>query len=169
MDAIAAILSRRSVRKFDDRPVEEAKIEALLEAGAAAPSACNKRPVNFYVITDKALLSELDGASHFSKMPSPLVIVVAGDLDRALPRSFSEYWIQDASAATENILVAATALGLGSCWCGLYPQVRAAEKVKELLGITGNVMPLSLIHLGYPAEEREPHSGYDRESVRFYK
>lgn len=161
------ILSRRSVRKFTDRAVEGEIIERLLEAGCAAPSACNRRTAEFYVITDPVTLDELSACGRFTRMRSPLMIIVVGNLSRALPLSMSEYWIQDASAATENILIQATALGLGSCWCGIYPQKKMAEKISERLGLSKKQIPLSMIKLGYPDEFPKPHSGYDKARVHF--
>ena len=127
------ILKRRSVRKFEDTPVEREVIDKLLEAGCAAPSAVNRKPVDFYVITGEDRLDELSKCGRFTRMKSPLMIIVVGNLTRALPLGMAEYWIQDAAAATENILIQATALGLGSCWCGIHPQKGFVEKVRENL------------------------------------
>ena len=169
MNTENAILARRSVRKFKNTPIPEELIERLVEAAMAAPSACNKRPVRLYVITRDETLTALDRAEMFTKMPSPLVIVVAADMGRTLPRSLAEYWIQDASAATENILVMATALGLGSCWNGVYPQERVMRRVAEILGLAEGIVPFSLVHVGYPDEEHPPHEGYDEALVSFIK
>ncbi|MBO7197086.1 MAG: nitroreductase family protein [Clostridia bacterium] len=161
------ILKRRSVRKFKDTPVSREMIDRLLEAAMAAPSACNKRPVDFYVISGEEKLHEISMCGRFTRMKAPLIIVVVGNLKRALPLEFSEYWIQDASAATQNILIEATALGLGSCWCGIHPQKRMVEKVRAALGLTDKEIPLSMIKLGYPDEFPQPHSGYDEKRVHF--
>ena len=161
------ILKRRSVRKFEDTPVEREVIDKLLEAGCAAPSAVNRKPVDFYVITGEDRLDELSKCGRFTRMKSPLMIIVVGNLTRALPLGMAEYWIQDAAAATENILIQATALGLGSCWCGIHPQKGFVEKVRENLGLTDKQIPFSMIKLGYPAEFPEPHSGIDEKRVHF--
>ena len=100
-------------------------------------------------------------------MPSPLIIIVAGYLPLALPKSMQDYWIQDASAATQNILLMATELGLGTCWNGVYPQVNAVERIKKILELSDDIIPLSLIHVGYMDEEKEAHSGFDNKRV-FY-
>ena len=168
MEAREAILSRRSVRKFTDKEVEAEKVEMLIEAADAAPSACNKRPVNFYVIRNKEILSALSASGRFTAMASPLAIVVAGDTSRTLPRSWGEYWIHDAAAATENILIMANALGLGSCWCGIHLQPEVMKKVQELLGLPEGIVPFSLIRIGYPAENPPPHEGYAPERVKFF-
>lgn len=163
------ILSRRSVRKFKDIPVEEEKIDLLLQAADAAPSACNKRPLEFFVVTNEEKLSEISLAGRFTRMKSPLVIVVVGNLSRALPLGMAEYWIQDGSAACQNILLMANSLGLGSCWCGVHPQKRAVEKMREALSLSEKQIPLAIIKLGYPDESHPPHSGYDKKRVTFIK
>lgn len=169
MDAFEAILSRRSVRKFKPDGISEELVAKLVEAGAAAPSACNKRPIRLYAVTNERTLEALDKAGFFTRMPSPLVIVVAGDMNKTLPRSMSDYWIQDAAAATENILIAATAAGLGSCWNGVYLQKRVMDKVSDVLSLGEEVIPFSLIHIGYADEAHSPHSGYDPDAVTFIK
>lgn len=161
------ILKRRSVRKFKETPVSREMIDKLLEAAMAAPSACNKRPVDFYVITDEEKLQEISMAGRFTRMKAPLIILVVGNLKRALPLQLADYWIQDAAAASENILIEATALGLGSCWCGIHPQKRMMQKVSQILGLGEKQLPFSLIKIGHPDEFPEPHSGYDRSRVTF--
>ena len=161
------ILKRRSVRKFKETAIPRELIEKLLEAAMAAPSACNRRPVDFYVITNEEKLSEVSNAGRFTRMKSPLIILVVGNLSRALPLGMAEYWIHDAAAASENILIEATSLGLGSCWCGIHPQKRMMKRISEILGLTEKQIPFSLIKLGYPDEFPEPHSGYDEKRVRF--
>ena len=161
------ILKRRSVRKFADTYVEKAVIDQLLEAACAAPSACNRKPVDFYVISGEEKLEELSKCGRFTRMKSPLMIIVVGNLGRALPLKMAEYWIQDAAAASENILLAATSLGLGSCWCGIYPQERFMAKVKEALCLSDKQIPFSMIKLGYPAEFPEPHEGIDKKRIHF--
>lgn len=163
------ILKRRSVRKFKDTCVQKADIEALLEAAMAAPSACNRRPVDFYVIEGEEKLREVSDCGRFTRMKAPLIILVVGNLSRALPLQLADYWIQDAAAASENILIGATAMGLGSCWCGIYPQKRMMEKVSRVLGLSEKQIPFSMIKIGYPDEFPEPHSGYDEKRVFFVK
>ncbi|MBQ8414329.1 MAG: nitroreductase family protein [Clostridia bacterium] len=161
------ILKRRSVRKFKETPVSREMIDKLLEAAMAAPSACNKRPVDFYVITDEEKLQEISMAGRFTRMKAPLIILVVGNLKRALPLQLADYWIHDAAAASENILIEATALGLGSCWCGIHPQKRMMQKVSQILGLGEKQLPFSLIKIGHPDEFPEPHSGYDKSRVTF--
>jgi len=169
MDVMEALLARRSVRRYTAEPVSDAHIDALLHAAMSGPSACNKRPWEFYVVTNEEKLALLRKASRFSNMKAPLAIVAAGDLSRALPLGFAEYWIQDVSAAVENILLAATGLGLGAVWCGLHPQKGAAERAREALGIPDKQVPLGLIFIGHPAESPEPRDQYDEKRVHFFR
>ena len=128
MELKEVLLKRRSVRKFTEEAVSEEHIQELLHAAMSGPSACNKKPWEFYVISNPETLKELQSASKFTKMKAPLAIVVCGNLSRALPMQLADYWIQDCSAATENILLRVTDLGLGAVWCGIHPQKRAEKK-----------------------------------------
>ena len=158
--------TRRSIRKYLDKEVSDEIIEELLHAAMSGPSACNRRPWIFYVIKDQDKLNELRKASRFSNMNAPLAIVVVGDLSRSLPLQLKDFWIQDCSAATENILLRATDLGLGSLWCGIYPQKRPVERVKEILGITNSDIPLNIIYIGYGDEEKESRDQYEKNRVK---
>lgn len=162
-----AILKRRSVRKFKDTPVPRELIDKLLEAAMAAPSACNRKPVDFYVITNEEKLQEISMCGRFTRFKSPLIIVVVGNLKRALPLGMADYWIHDAAAACENILIEATSLGLGSCWCGVHPQKRTMERVSEAISLNDKQIPFAIIKLGYPDEFPEPHSGYEKKRAFF--
>ncbi len=166
MEVKDALLKRRSIRKYLDKEVSDEIIEELLNAAMSGPSACNRRPWIFYVIKDQDKLNELRKASRFSNMNAPLAIVVVGDLSRSLPLQLKDFWIQDCSAATENILLRATDLGLGSLWCGIYPQKRPVERVKEILGITNSDIPLNIIYIGYGDEEKESRDQYEKNRVK---
>ena len=165
MELKDVLLKRRSIRKFKEDKVSKEMINQLMHAAMSGPSACNKRPWKFYVITNENTLLELKNASRFSKIDAPLAIVVCGDLSRRLPKAFASYWIQDCSAATENILLRATDLGLGAVWCGLHPQKSAEDKVKELLKLNDELVPLSLIWIGHPNEEVEARDQYEEECI----
>ena len=166
MEVKDALLKRRSIRKYLDKEVSDEIIEELLHAAMSGPSACNRRPWIFYVIKDQDKLNELRKASRFSNMNAPLAIVVVGDLSRSLPLQLKDFWIQDCSAATENILLRATDLGLGSLWCGIYPQKRPVERVKEILGITNSDIPLNIIYISYGDEEKESRDQYEKNRVK---
>ncbi|MBQ0071174.1 MAG: nitroreductase family protein, partial [Spirochaetales bacterium] len=165
MDVKEALLKRRSVRKFTEEPVSKEHIEALMHAAMSGPSACNATPWELYVISNPEKLEALRSAAHYSKIVSPLAVVVVGNLDEALPRFLAPYWVQDCSAATENILLEAVELGLGSVWCGIHPQERAEKKVSEILGLKETEVPLNIIYIGHPAEFPEARDQYLEERV----
>lgn len=133
----------------------------------SGPSACNRKPWEFYVIKDKEILKELRTASRFSNIEAPLAIVVCGNLSRALPLQLSTYWIQDCSAATMSILLSATDLGLGAVWCGIHPQKKAEEKVRKILQLPDKHIPLNIIFIGHPKEEIEPRDQYKKSCVHY--
>ena len=129
-------------------------VELLLRAAMAAPSAVNRQPWAFVVVDDRELLRELAGALPFAKMAAraPLAVVVCGDLSRN-PGASGDWWVMDASAASENLLLAAHALGLGAVWTGVYPR--------------GDVVPLNLIPVGYPADNPAPKQKWNPANVRY--
>lgn len=169
MELKDALLKRRSVRKFTDEPVSEEMIEELLHAAMSGPSACNRRPWDFYAVTNEEVLEKLKGASKFTKFNAKLAIIVCGNLSRALPLQMAPYWIQDCSAATENILLRVTDLGLGAVWCGIHPQKRAEKKVAEFLGLGVKQIPLNIIFIGHPAEEPEARDQYEEKCVHYVR
>jgi nitroreductase len=157
-ELIQTIFSRRSIRSYTAQPVGEEQVTTLLKAAMAAPSASNLRPWHFVVITKRETLNSLAEVHPFGKMlfQAPLGIAVCGDSAIS-----AQYWVQDCSAATENLLLAATALGLGSVWLGVYPLEDRVNVVRAILGIPEPVIPLNLISIGYPAELKEPRTQYD--------
>jgi nitroreductase len=161
-ELIGAILSRRSIRKYTEEPVGVEDVKTLLEAAMAAPSASNRKPWHFVVVTERGTLERLADSHRYGKMlhDAPLCIAVCGD------EGVSErFWVQDCSAATENILLAATSLGLGAVWLGVYPSKDRVEDIKEILGIPAGITPLNLISIGHPAEEKEPRTQYEESRV----
>lgn len=167
MELQEVLQRRRSIRKYTQEPVSKEDIDLLMHAAMSGPSACNKTPWEFYVITDEAVLEKLRNASRYSKIYAPLAIVVCGSLSRALPSQLAPYWIQDCSAATENILLAATDLGLGTVWCGIHPQKRAEERVREALGLTEKHIPLNIIYVGHPDQVQEPRDQYKETYIHY--
>jgi nitroreductase len=157
-DFIDIIFSRRSIRKYSDKPVSEEKIRTLLEAAMAAPSASDRKPWHFVVITEREILNQLAKAHSYAKMlyEAPLCISICGD-----PSISKRFWVQDCSAATENLLLAATALGLGAVWCGVYPRQERVDAIREILDIEEPIIPLNLIAVGHPAEEKGSRTQYD--------
>lgn len=167
MELNEVLLKRRSVRKFTGQAVSKEMIDALLHAAMSGPTACNKMPWEFYVITNPDILTALRSASRFTRITAPLAIVVAGNLSRALPGYLAPYWIQDCSAAAENILLRAVDLGLGGVWCGIHPQPEAEKRVSEILGLDADLVPLNIIFLGYPAEEPEARDQFKAEYTHY--
>ena len=169
MEVKEVLQKRRSVRKFTREPVPEEAIHELLHAAMSGPSACNRMPWEFFVVTAPDILEKLRKASRFTNYQAPLAIIVAGNLSRALPMQLAEYWVQDCSAATENLLLRATDLGLGAVWCGIYPQKRAEQRLTDILGLTPKQIPLNIIFLGYPGEVPEPRDQYQERNVHWVR
>ena len=159
---IEPILARRSIRTYTEEPVTEVEITKLLEAGMAAPSASNKKPWHFVVVTDRKKLDQLsEYGSHWQMLKeAPLSIVVCGD-----PSISEKYWIQDCSAATENILIAVSLMGLGAVWLGCYPRPERVGPTKKLLRIPDPIEPLAVLSIGHPAETKEARTQYDEARV----
>ena len=164
MEAMEAILSRRSIRKYTEKPVSESQIKLLLEAAMAAPSAHNRQPWHFVVVKNKATLLEIPKFHQYSKMleNASLAIVVCGDLDLAEGTGF---WVQDCSAATQNILIAARAIGLGAVWLGVYPNSILVKNLRSLLKIPDKIVPFNIISIGNPSEEKPPANRYREDRV----
>lgn len=152
-DLIQLILTRTSIRAFQDKPVSDETVEVLLKAAMAAPSAKNSQPWSFVVIRDRALLEKLGDSLPNAKMTAtaPVAVVICGVLEKALPGEAREYWIQDAAAATENFLLAVHALGLGAVWTGVHPISERIRILKDALHLPDGIEPFCLIPFGYPA------------------
>lgn len=163
------IFRRRSIRKFTEQPLSEEQIETLLKAAMAAPTAMNAQPWEFIVVTDPEILAQLRAALMFAKMNYTAVICVCGSSRAQKNKAGSRFWEQDCSAATENILLAATALGLGSVWIGVHPVVIFVRQIRDILNIPVDVTPLNLIGLGYPAETKEARTQYEEKRVHWQR
>ena len=167
--AINNIMTRTSIRQYTDEPVSKADIETMLRAGMAAPTAVNRQPWHFVVINSKEKLAELAGDNPRGGMlkKAPLAIVVCGNMDKALPGQGRGFWVQDCSAATENILLAANAIGLGAVWTGLYPDENRAGVVAKVLKLPETYIPLCTIVIGHPAEQPTPKDKWKPENVSY--
>jgi nitroreductase len=155
METIGAILTRRSVRQYAPQPVPDEVVRELLAAAMQAPSAGNQQPWHFVLVADRNQLTALAGVLPYGQMlrSAPLAVVVCGDPELARHPGF---WVQDCSAATQNLLLAAHAEGLGAVWLGVYPIEERVAGVQQLLGMPGHVVPLCVVPLGYPASKPEP-------------
>jgi nitroreductase len=159
------IFSRRSIRRFTAEKVSQAQIKLLLEAAMAAPTAMNTQPWHFVVIEDTGKLAELRKILPFGKMDAPLAISICGNLG-SLKRLVTErFWVQDCSAATENMLLAANTLGLGTLWCGVHPINRLESSVRTILNLPEMVIPLNIVYVGHPAEEKPARTKYDQTKI----
>ncbi len=152
MDAMDAILGRRSIRRYTAKPVPDTLVTELLRAAMAAPSAGNEQPWHFVVVRDRAVLDAIPKFHPYSAMLkyASVAIVVCGDLSK---EKFKGFWVQDCSAATENLLLAATAKGLGAVWTALHPFEDRVAGMRRLLSLPENIIPLSLVPLGFPEEQ----------------
>jgi len=159
-----AIFKRRSIRKYTEEVVSDELIESLLRAGMAAPSARNKQPWHFVVIDDRKILNEIPKFHTYSQMlkEASHAIVVCGDVS---PQGSEDYWVQDCSAATQNILLMATELGLGSVWLGVYPNKDRVKALKDLLNLPEHIIPLNIISIGYPAETKNSVDRFDMTKI----
>ncbi|MDO4978021.1 MAG: nitroreductase family protein [Eubacteriales bacterium] len=162
-----AIFHRVSIRKYQNKPVEEEKIEKMLRAAMAAPSACNQQPWEYYVVTNKEMIEKLSKVSPYSgcAKDAPLVFVPCYRSGLIAP-SYADI---DMSASVENLLLQADSLGLGAVWMGISPQEERMKDVKEVLGIREDLSAFALVPCGYPAEERPQEDRYDIERIHFVR
>ena len=163
MEAIEAIMGRRSVRRYTDKKIPDETITKLLKAAMNAPSAHNKQPWHFIVVDEKETMLKIPEYHQYSKMleTASHAIIVLGDNEVHT----TDFWIHDTSAATENILIAAHTLGLGAVWLGVHPHEPLIKGTKKLFNIPDHVTPLCIISLGYPEETKPPRENYNPERV----
>ena len=168
--AIENIMTRTSIRQYKDQPVEQEKIDIMLKAAMAAPTAVNLQPWHFIVIDDAKTIALLSGQQPTN---APLMIAVCGDTDKTtMPDGkgkLPDFWIQDVSAATENLLLAAHALGLGAVWTGVYPVMERTAEVANVLNCPNNIIPLAVVRIGYPDEAPEPKNKFKEENISYNK
>jgi len=166
VDAVEAILTRRSIRRYTPQRVSEETVKQLLQAAMSAPSAGNEQPWQFIVITDRRLLDEIPRFHPFAAMlkEASVAILVCGDLRLETHKG---YWVQDCSAATQNLLLAAHAKGLGAVWVGVYPREDRVVNLRKLLALPESVVPFCLVPLGYPAERIPSSDRYEPSRVHF--
>lgn len=160
------IYKRRSIRKFTSEVVPEKNILEFIKAGMNAPSAGNAQPWYFVIINDRAILDEIPKFHPYARMlyQTTTAILVCGDLDLEKHEGF---WVQDCSAATENILLEIADEGFGGVWLGVYPCKERVEGFRKLLRIPERIIPFSLIAVGYPAEKKERKDEFKNERIRY--
>ena len=168
--AIENIMTRTSIRKYKDQPVEQEKIDIMLKAAMAAPTAVNLQPWHFIVIDDKNTLKLLSGQQPNN---APLMIAVCGDTNKTtMPDGkgkLPDFWVQDVSAATENLLLAAHAQGLGAVWTSVYPVMERVAEVANVLNCPENIIPLAVVRIGYPDESPKPKDKFKQENISYNK
>lgn len=168
MDVIEAILSRRSIRKYNNKLIPETLIKELLRVGMSAPSAGNEQPWHFIVINDTKILNNIPSFHPHSQMLKESTVAIVVCLDTKL-ETHNGMGVQDCSAATENILIAINAKGLGGVWLGIYPREERIIGMKKLLNVPKHVVPFSLIPIGYPAEHKRQEDRYIDSRVHYNK
>ena len=180
MDTLKAIQTRRSIRKYIERSVEKEKVEILLRAAMAAPSAGNQQPWDFIAITQKEIINRVSRAHRYAKLleGAPLCIIVCGNtlkertttsrLRKVFPRK-SKYWVLACAAATENILLSAHAMGLGAVWIGIYPEQKCMRYISRIFGLPKIIKPMAAISIGYPGEEKGPADRFNNINIHWEK
>ena len=163
MEALKAIMGRRSIRKYTGEKIPDGDIKVLLEAAMNAPSAHNNRPWHFIVVDDRVALDKIPGYHPYSKMleHASHAIVVLGDNQI----QDTDFWIHDCAAATENMLIAAHAMGYGAVWLGVHPNEALIKGTKDLFEVPANVTPLGIVSLGVTTVEKPPRENYDEDRV----
>ena len=160
------IFTRVSIRKYEDRPVEQEKVEKILRAAMAAPSAGNQQPWEFYVVTDKEKIQALSECSPYAGCAAgaPVVLVPCYRTEGLMFPGLAQI---DLSIATENALLEITALDLGGVWLAVTPEQERVEKVAKVLGTPESLVPFALVPFGYPAEGRPQHDRYDESRIHY--
>ncbi|HOP49741.1 MAG TPA: nitroreductase family protein [Ignavibacteriales bacterium] len=163
-----AIFTRRSIRKYKEGKISQELMRKILYAGMCAPSAGNERPWHFIVIDNRDILNRIADFHPYAKMltNAAAAIIVCGDLRLEKHKGF---WVQDCSAATENILIEIEELGLGGVWVGVYPMQERVEAIQKLFSLDDNIIPLSIVSIGYPDVKPEQIDRYTEDRVHFNK
>jgi nitroreductase len=168
METLDTIAKRRSVRSFTNKPISKEIIEQLLKAAMAAPSAGNEQPWHFIVINERSVLDQIPKVHPYANMclEAPAAIITCADTTLA---KHSEMWVQDLSAAVENILLAVRALDLGAVWLGVHPNAERVAGIKKLFNLPASVTPFNIIPIGYTSVEQVPVERYKADRVHYNK
>lgn len=166
-EILDTIYRRRSIRKYQEKPVEREKLVDLLKAGMAAPSACNHQPWEFVAVDDPQVMALFHTRMKYGQYNAPAAIVVCHNPELGKQPRCDRFWVQDCSAAIENMLIAAVGLGLGTVWLGVYPNEETIPIVREIAQLPEGVTPLAVIYVGYPGEEKEAHTKYEERRVHW--
>lgn len=168
---LECIMTRTSVRSYSDRQVSDSTIEKILRAGMAAPTAANQQPWQFVVVTDQSLKDSITASFEYTKMVEgcSFAVVVCGDMEDLFKGDIPEggFWVEDCSAASENMLLAAHALGLGGVWCGIYPLRDREETLRKILNLPTRLTPLNVMAFGYPAAPVTPKDKWHPDKIHY--
>lgn len=166
MDTLTAIHTRRSIREYQEKDIPEELVKELLKAAMASPSARNQQPWEFVVITEPELRKKIPSVSPFAQMivDAPLAILICGNLKIETAQG---YWVIDCAAATQNLLLAAHALGLGAVWTGVYPREERMDGLTALLDLPEYILPHSLVVIGYPAQQLPQQDRFKPERIHW--
>lgn len=158
---------RRSIRRFTGESIPKDHLLWISEAGFAAPSASNRRPWHITIITNCKILDQLAEVNPYGKMltKASAAFLVSGDSHRMYEGEAKEFWIQDCSAVTQNVLLAAQALGYGAVWIGQHPLKTRVESAKEIVHLPEHLEPLSLIAIGVPDEKKEARTQWEESQI----
>ena len=168
-EAIENLMTRVSVREFTGEKISAEQIDTLLRAAMAAPSALNKQPWAFVVVTDEKIIAQLGESLPYSRCSNhpACAFIPCGDLSKTIEGDLAAFWINDVSAATENLLLAAHAMGLGAVWTGLHPDMNRVTMVQQLLGLPEHIIPLCVVPVGIPAEQPAVKDKYNPENIHY--
>lgn len=163
------IYNRTSIRAFTDEPVSEQHITDILGAAMAAPTAGNRQPWRFVVITDRNMITRFAHVSKGMGMAATarLAILICGDKNVTFTTAPEGYCVLDGAAATQNLLLAAHAFGLGAVWCGVYPIPERSSAIAEMMGLPHNIIPVSLVFVGHPAENPQPKDKWNPQNIHY--
>jgi len=163
------IFERRSIRKYEDKPVTDDQVQKLLRAAMYAPSAGNEQPWHFIIIRDREVLNKIPEFHPHTLMlkEAPLAIIVCADISNV--KYDGLFWIQDISASVQNILLQAESMGLGTCWCGVYPREELVKGVSEIINLPQHIKPVSIVAVGHPGEHREVRERFNPDRVHYEK
>lgn len=162
-----AIFNRSSVRRFLDKAVDDVQVVQLLKAAMCAPSAGNEQPWHFVVVKNRETLDAVTQFHPYTQMlkEAPLAIVACADIRDV--KYGGDFWIQDMSAAVQNILLEAVTLGLGTCWCGLYPKTALVDPMKKLIALPEGIEPVAIIAVGYALEAKEAPERFKADRIHY--
>lgn len=164
---VETIFKRRSIRRYSDKEVEQEKLDILLKTAMSAPTACNNQSWEFVVITDKSLLTRLRQFLEYGPYEAPMAIIPCHNPKYVRNPRCEPFWQQDISAAIENMMIAAVSLDLGTVWLGVYPKQDIISFIRKLIKIPEEVIPLAVILVGYPAENKHPRTQYKADRVHW--